>query len=87
MPRLADYGGRHSHTQDVLLTQSKIELRRYEEEEEFDAVTDVLAPKEVYLVGTPAGSNSSLMTLVISQLNGISFDAGFTSEQVLYTSR
>ncbi len=62
--------------------RSESELSRYEEEEEFDAVTDVLAPKEVYLVAAPAGGDCSLMTSVIGQLEGIGFEAGFTCEQV-----
>ena len=49
-------------------------------------MTDVLAPKEVYLVAVPAGSDPSVTTSVISQLEGIVFEAGFTSEQVLATS-
>ena len=53
-------------------------LTRYEEEEEFDAVTDSLAPKEIYLAAPEAGSTKAIRR----QLEGISFEAGFTSQQV-----
>ena len=45
-------------------------------------MTDVLAPKEVYLVAASPGCDPSVMTSVVGQLEGISFEAGFTSEQV-----
>lgn len=54
-------------------------LSRYEEEEEFDAVTDVLAPKQVYLV---AALDASSTEAVKSHLEHLSFEAGFSSQQV-----
>ena len=52
---------------------------RYDDEEEFDAVKDVLAPKRVFLVLPPESPQQ--LEHLRSKLSSQSFDAGFTSQQ------
>lgn len=52
---------------------------RYDDEEEFDAVKDVLAPKRVFLVLPPESPQQ--LEHLRSKLSSLSFDAGFMSQQ------
>lgn len=54
-------------------------MPRYDEEEEFDAVKDVLLPKRVFLVLPPESPQEA--DRLRSQLRTLSFEAAFTSQQ------
>jgi hypothetical protein len=57
-----------------------VHVARYEDEEDFDAIADILQPKRVFLV--PACNPGVPVEAIRTFLGPVSFQAAFTSPQV-----